>query len=278
MHSDFLLFGASRIHYSRWGSGKKLLLCFHGYGESAASFAFLEDALGSEFTILAPDMPFHGRTEWKDGLFFDPSLFPELIDKMIAGLPVEKDRAPVDKDRWWVLGYSMGGRVALSLLQKMPERIVNLTLLAPDGLKVNGWYWLATQSDPGNRVFRRLMQKPRFFFLLLRMIGKLRLLNPGIHKFMFRYIGDPLVREELYHRWTVMRGFRPDIRSIKSIIREYRIPVSLIYGRHDRIIRAERGEQFRKGIESWCRLYVLETGHGVLAAKFIDTISAALKE
>ena len=278
MQTDFAFLGSSRISYSRCGTGNKLLLCLHGYGESAASFALLEEALGKEFTILAPDLPFHGGTRWNDELYFDPAKFPALIEKIIAALHAVAGLPAPFFDRWWVLGYSMGGRVALSLLENAPDKIAQLILLAPDGFKMNPWYWLATQWPPGNRVFRRIMRQPRYLFLLLRIAGKLKLLNPGIHKFMFRYIDDPQVREELYDRWTVMRGFRPDIRSIRSIIRERQIPVSLVYGRHDRIIRAATGERFRKGIEPWCNIRILDTGHALLQAKYLDRIIALLKD
>jgi pimeloyl-ACP methyl ester carboxylesterase len=281
MQTDFVFLGSSRISYSWWGTGKKLLLCLHGYGESATSFALLEQALGKEFTILAPDLPFHGGTQWKDGLYFDPAKFPALMEEIIDRLPFTPaiDGSPAPRfDRWWVMGYSMGGRVALSLLEYVPEKIAKLILLAPDGFKMNGWYWLATQSRPGNLAFRRIMHRPHSLFRMLRIAGKLKLLNPGIHKFMFRYIEDPQVREELYDRWTVMRGFKPDIRSIRSIIRERQIPVNLLYGRHDHIIRSATGERFRKGIEPWCRIDVLDAGHALLQPKFLDTIIALLKD
>jgi pimeloyl-ACP methyl ester carboxylesterase len=302
MQTDFVFLGSSRISYSWWGTGEKLLLCLHGYGESATSFALLEQALGKEFTILAPDLPFHGRTQWKDHLYFDPAKFPALIEEIVARLPVTPPLSAISGqpiiagqpvmagtpatansparrfDRWWVMGYSMGGRVALSLLEYAPEKTIKLILLAPDGFKMNGWYWLATQSRAGNRAFRRIMHRPHFLFRMLRIAGKLKLLNPGIHKFMFRYIEDPQVRKDLYDRWTVMRGFKPDIRSIRSIIRERQIPVSLLYGRYDHIIRAATGERFRKGIEAWCRIHVLDAGHGLLQPKFLDTIVALLNE
>lgn len=271
MHEGFASFGSSSIHYSCRGTGTKLLLCFHGYGESASSFACLETALGNDFTILALDLPFHGGTQWSDGLYFDPKQLPVLIDKIIADLPVLSDS-------WCVLGYSMGGRVALSLLEMIPDRIARLVLLAPDGLKVNSWYWLATQWSPGNLVFRWAMHRPAFFFFLLRMAQKMNWVNAGVYKFIFRYIDDARVRDELYKRWTVMRGFKPDIPSIRSIIREKGTQIRLLYGRHDRIILSRTGEQFRKGIEAWCSLTILDTGHALLQPRQVETIAALLKD
>src|ERR1035437_4038700 len=60
----------STFHFHQFGNGAKLLLCFHGYGEMAGSFLFLEKSLGKEYTMIAIDFPFHGKTNWQEGLLF----------------------------------------------------------------------------------------------------------------------------------------------------------------------------------------------------------------
>lgn len=271
MHTGFLSVGSSRIRYCSWGTGNKVLLCFHGYGESAESFAILEDPLAGDFTIFAIDLPFHGGTDWKEGLYFDPQTLVALVIGMVA-----ERNGPVGG--WWVLGYSMGGRIALDLLGKIPEKIEKLVLLAPDGLKVNGWYWLATRTRPGNWLFRKTMEQPGWFFFFLRIADKLKLVNQSIYKFTIRYIGHPQVREDLYKRWTTMRAFRSDIPFLRVLIRERNIAVRLLYGRYDRIIRWERGEKFIEGIEPNCKLVILDCGHQLLERKNRDSLVALLKE
>ena len=284
MQSFFLSHNSSRIHYLLGGRGGKLLICFHGYGESAESFSFLEESLGKDFTILAIDLPFHGKTDWKEGLFFDPQELIALIGQMVAGGPGGEGSPGSDKrlggdGKWWLMGYSMGGRIALSLLEKIPEKVEKLILLAPDGLKVNVWYWLTTQTKPGNVLFRRTMQKPGWFFFLLRIGNALKLVNRSVYKFTLYHIDQASVRNELYRRWTTLRGFRPDIRVIQALIREKHIPVRLLYGQYDRIIRPERGEKFRKGgIETWCRLSLLPVGHQLLQARHLEAILSLVKE
>lgn len=270
MQTNFLSFGSSRLSYSCWGTGDKLLLCFHGYGESAASFSFLESSFGQEFTILAIDMPFHGETEWEEGLFFDPVDLQAIVKKVVSS-------SPGFRKGWWLLGYSMGGRVALQLLELMPDKIERLVLVAPDGLKVNGWYWLATQTGWGNWLFRWTMQHPGWFFLILRAGNKLGLVNRSVYKFTFNYIGDWLVRNDLYKRWTTMRAFRPDMKAIRSLILEKGIPVRLLYGQYDRIIRWETGEKFRQRIEPYGRLEIAPAGHQLLHVKHIDELAALMK-
>ena len=177
----------------------------------------------------------------------------------------------------YLLGFSMGGRVALSLLQYIPDKIKRLVLIAPDGLKINFWYWLATQNRAGNTLFRHIMQKPGFMFAILKAANKAKLVNQSIYKFICFYIHDKQVRDDLYKRWTAMRNFRPDIEKIKSLIEENKIPVRMLYGEHDRIIRFERTGKLMKGIEAFCELKVIPAGHQLLNNQNTDTIIGLLK-
>jgi len=297
MAGQFITFRSSRIHYQSWGSGTRLLFAFHGYGESAASFAFLESALGRGFTIIAVDMPFHGRTEWNEELVFHPGDLLALMTDITGGFthrtPVSSDLASASPDhaptssshtsaspdrtpQWDLLGYSMGGRVALQLLELAPQRIGRLVLVAPDGLFVSPWYALATRTVAGNRFFRWTMKKPAWLFLLMRTGNRLGLVNPSLFKFAAHYIDDDAVRDALYTRWTVMREFRPRLRRIAAAIRDRQIPVVLFYGSYDRIIRSQRAEPFLRHITPYGRLELLPAGHALLQPKFMEVIANAL--
>ncbi len=329
MRDVFLSWSQSIIHYSVGGSGDRLLFCFHGYGENAATFSFLEKAIGHLFTIVAIDMPFHGQTDWKEGNYFAPDALVGMLEAIQEALQsgdapsthLESDNQPLQRpdeptlcgkpgphqsgdapsvhsepdnrspgeptahgspgqptpqgkpcrlqSGWWLMGYSMGGRVALQLVELVPGKIRGLVLLAPDGLTVHPLYWLATQTGIGNRLFRRVMNKPGGLFSILRAANALRLVNPSIYKFTQHYINDNQVRQELYVRWTTMRGFRPHLHHIQAIIRERQLPVFLLYGQYDRIILSKTGLRFQKGgIADYCRLQVLPTGHQLLHPRY----------
>jgi pimeloyl-ACP methyl ester carboxylesterase len=274
MQHQLLTYQDSAISYYRFGNGAVPVFCFHGYGEEASSFAFLEKTLGNQYTFHAIDLPFHGQTTWKQGLSFSVDDLRRIID-LIPGweqaLPSPGGPKPI------LMGFSLGGRVALSLFQLQPESACKLVLLAPDGLVLNPWYWLATQTFPGNRLFRFTMKHPGWFFGLLKVLNKLGSVNPSVFKFVNFYIGNREVREVLYQRWTALRKLKPDLIRIKSLIRQQKTPVHLLYGRHDRIILPERGEKFRKGIEEFCSISILPAGHQLLQEKYVDQISEALK-
>jgi pimeloyl-ACP methyl ester carboxylesterase len=272
MESFFEQYKSSQIHYykSEKSNNKPVLLCFHGYGESASSFLFLEKYIENDFIIIAIDFPFHGQTEWNEGLIFTPQDLAKIIQQII-------NKFSITNPEIYLLGFSMGARIALDLLMYMPNQIKKIILLAPDGLKINGWYWFATQTFLGNNSFRFVMNNPRFFLTMLHAVNKMRMINQSIYKFMNYYINNEQVRIDLYKRWTTMRKFKPALKKIKSVITANKIPVKLIYGEHDRIIRFETGKKFIYGIEKHCTLKIIPSGHQVLQEKNIELIIDLLK-
>jgi pimeloyl-ACP methyl ester carboxylesterase len=282
----FVSYQSSQLHYYIWGTGPRILFAFHGYGESGSSFAFIGEALDAAHTLIAIDLPFHGHTEWKEGLSFTPQQLYEVMQQIAArhslASPARDPSGPSTPTRdptgaaagpWGLIGYSMGGRIVLQLAENHPDSIDKLILLAPDGLRVNIWYWVATRTAPGNLLFRWTMRRPGWLFLLLRISHTLRLVNPSIYKFAVHYIDDRSVRHDLYTRWTTMRKFRPSPSAVAAIIRRRHLAVSLVYGRYDRIIPWETAEHFRtRGISDFCRLILLDTGHQLLRPQFLPDL------
>jgi pimeloyl-ACP methyl ester carboxylesterase len=180
------------------------------------------------------------------------------------------------KGSFILMGFSLGGRIALSLYEALPERIDKMVLLAPDGLKVNFWYWLSTQTWAGNRLFAFTMKYPAWCFGLLKLLNGMKLVNASIFKFVKYYIGDNKARNLLYNRWTCLRKIKPDLTIIKKKIKDHHTPVWLLYGLHDRIILSSVGEKFRKQIEKECRIIHLHAGHQLLHEKHVSEILPAL--
>jgi pimeloyl-ACP methyl ester carboxylesterase len=266
--SSFLYYKKSVIAWQKWGNGSKITICFHGYGEDGTSFSFLEKYAGDSFTFYAIDLPFHGNTIWNEGLIFNQIDLENIITLLL----------PDKNNHITLIGYSLGGRIALNLYQIIPERIEKIILLAPDGLKINFWYWFSTQTRIGNKLFSFTMKYPGWFFGFLKILNRLKLVNASIFKFVNHYIGDKHLRAELYNRWTALRKIKPHVNYIKQLVKKFRTQIRLLYGKHDRIIIAARGKKFKKGIEKFCRLSIIHSGHQVLHEKHIQEILPALAD
>lgn len=259
-----VLYQQSTFHYHQFGSGDKLLLCFHGYGEMAGSFLFLEESLGKEYTLIAIDFPFHGETVWQGGLLFTGEDLLKLIDLI----------HPIRNQKINILAYSMGGRVALYLMQIIPERLGKIVLVAPDGLHNNIWHWLSTQTYIGNKLFAFTMYHPAWLFSLMKVFYKLGLLNKSIFNFVHYYLDNKQSRILLYERWTTMRKFNPKLQLLKSVIIKNRLPLSLLFGKYDRIILSRQGYIFQKNIVAFVTIKELDAGHQLLKEKYADDITS----
>jgi pimeloyl-ACP methyl ester carboxylesterase len=262
-----LIYKNSTLNYRRFGDGKKMLFCFHGYGEDASSFVFLEKIIGHQFTIISLDFPFHGSTEWKEELLFTPDDLIKVIDKICNS----------SHQKISILGYSMGGRVALQLLQTFPDKIEKLILIAPDGLHNNIWHKLSTQTFIGNKLFSFSMNHPKWMFVSMNVLYKLGFFNKSIFNFVHYYLDDRSSRLQLYKRWTTMRKFNPDLHLLKKIIHNKKIPISIMFGRYDRVIVTKRGIHFQKNIAEFVTVKEIEAGHQLLKPKFAADIAALFR-
>ena len=268
MQSGILSYKQSTIHYHFGGQGTVPLVCFHGYGETASHVDFLERYAGDRYKIVAIDLPFHGETDWKEK-YITPADLASIVQNILQSLGVNAYNI-------CLLGFSLGGRMALSVLQEMPAQVSKLVLLAPDGLKVNFWYWLATQSAVGNALFKFTMKKPGWFMGMLRVSNKLRLINQSIFKFVEYYIHDDKVRKELYERWTGLSKCTPDPKKIRIIIAEKEIVVNVLYGKFDRIITPQTGKKFLESLPG-AKVEIVNSGHQVLHEKNAKEIADSLK-
>lgn len=264
MTPGYIHYRSSLVHYLHAGKSGNVFICFHGYGENASSFDLLQNAVGETQTLICIDLPYHGATSWKEMEPFSINDLCDIVENIFASLDLRVKK-------FSLIGYSMGGRVALAFTEKYPSHIDKLILLAPDGLKVNFWYRLATQTSIGNRLFKFTMEKPQWFMWMLKLGNRLNIINPSIFKFTHHYIDNSRVRKELYERWTGMRKIKPDLRQIKQQINSSGIRLFMLFGKHDRIILPVNGERFARGIQH-CQLKILPCGHRLLEQKNIPVI------
>ncbi len=272
MQQKLLPYGNSTIAYSVIGSGPNPVIGFHGYGEESISYGFFEKYAGQQFTFYAIDLPYHGRTRWQDERAFTVTDLQKIVGEILS---IEKVDPGI---KLTLMGFSLGGRIALSLYQSQPQIAQKIVLLAPDGLKVNFWYWLSTQTIAGNKFFAYTMKQPKWFFGFLKMLNNLKLVNASVFKFVNYYIEDKEARKLLYDRWTTLSKLTPNLEKIKRNIRQQQTPVRLIYGKHDRIILSVVGEKFQKGIAQYCTISIIPSGHQVLHEKHAGEALQALRE
>jgi 2-succinyl-6-hydroxy-2,4-cyclohexadiene-1-carboxylate synthase len=96
------------------------LVLLHGFTGSKASWAAIRASFRPTRRVIAIDLPGHGDTVIRDGTFdYSLARTAELIAETLAAMRVPRAD---------LLGYSMGGRVALQLTLAHGERVGRLVL------------------------------------------------------------------------------------------------------------------------------------------------------
>jgi pimeloyl-ACP methyl ester carboxylesterase len=262
MPSFYLTYAGSRFHGVQEGRGPQLLICLHGFGESALHFVPLVKTMGARFTIVALDMPLHGKTEWNEKRAFTPADLQALIMMVLQ---------QQQQERFSLMGYSMGGRLSLCLVPPMAARLQHLLLLAPDGIRNNPWHMFVTRTWLGNRLFKHVTYHPALLFKLLSFVHKLGGVNESVYKFVYNSMNKLDKREQVYQVWTVMRRMLPNLHACKQLLAQYNIPTLLIYGKFDRIIPAVLGQRLVDGTFPG-EILVLDKGHQLISPELGSTI------
>lgn len=130
-----------RITYRTAGDGPALLL-IHGMAGSATTWKRVMPALSAEFTVVAPDLLGHGRSEKRAGDYSLGALASSLRDLLVA----------LGHDRASIVGQSLGGGVAMQLAYQFPERCERLVLVSSGGLGREVNRLLSLLSLPGSEA------------------------------------------------------------------------------------------------------------------------------
>jgi pimeloyl-ACP methyl ester carboxylesterase len=161
------------LYYETHGSGRPLVLLHGGLG-SGEMFGPGLPALAAHHQVIAPDLQGHGRTADIDRPL-DPGLMADDIAALIDHLGLEKPD---------LVGYSLGGGVALHTASKYPDKVRNLVAvsvnLRPDAIypemrgqqgQVNAAAADFMKDTPMYQLYQRVAPRPEDFGRLLDKIG-----------------------------------------------------------------------------------------------------------
>lgn len=259
----------STVGYYIFGNGQNILVCFQGYGEDSNQFRVLYPYLVDRFTIVSIAFPFHQGTDWKEGLELHPDVWADIVKQIIMEVADKKQEPLPDLS---VAAFSMGGRIAFHLCGEGFLLFKQAVLIAPDGLRVNPWYYLATQTKAGNAVFKYTMHNPNWIFAIMKPIEKLGLLPGILLKFAKRYLENEEERRLLYLRWTTMRRFKANTAKLKEICGGKGTQLTLVYGKYDPIILKKRSGALAGSAN--IRIEEIDASHQLIKEKYAAQLAA----
>lgn len=121
------------LHSESRGSGDIPLVCLHGWGLNLRVFDALADDVANDPAggreVIAIDLPGHGASPWDDSR----ASLAAQAEWIAASLP----------DRCALLGWSLGGQLALHIAHRWPQHVTKLVLVATTPRFVADAQWTA---------------------------------------------------------------------------------------------------------------------------------------
>ncbi|ATQ29205.1 alpha/beta fold hydrolase [Rhodococcus ruber] len=220
--------------YLEAGSGDPVVL-LHGSGPGVSGWANWQHTipgLAEHFRVIAPDTVGYGATSRPGDIVYSLRTWSDHILGLLDVLEL---------DRVSLVGNSLGGRMALDLAERHPERISRMVLMGSPGVGMT-----VTDGLKALRAYEPSLENMRA--LLLDYFA----VNPSI-------ITDELVRiryEASLETFDAYRAMFLDPRHkgnelgiTEEQVRSIRTPSLLIHGREDKVVPPE---------VSWTMLHLLQ--------------------
>ncbi|MBU3918330.1 alpha/beta hydrolase [Patescibacteria group bacterium] len=248
MEEKFIQVNNLKVFVRIQGQGSPFLI-LHGWGASTKSWIRVQKELSERFLVICPDLPGFGKSDLPDSAW-DIDAYLNFVIALAKELGIEK---------FYLLGHSFGGRIAIKLAESFPEKLEKLILIDAAGIKPKAPNWFISLLSkfmgifkfvPGFKIGRRAYYK-----LILRSTDYLK--TTGIMREVFKKI----IAEDLV-------GCLENIKT-KTLV---------IWGKEDKLTPLKDGQLMNKKISN-SKLDILNTGHvphlvmpEIVAKKIIDFI------
>jgi pimeloyl-ACP methyl ester carboxylesterase len=233
--------GGVRTRYFVGGEGPPLVIV-HGLGGAAVNFTLLAPLLARHHRVLIPDLPGHGRSEPLERAE-DLTAYADHV----AAVAELEGMFPAP-----VVGYSMGGVIALRLAVSRPESVTGLALVAAAGIvsvsrRAESWLALTGVLRPAKIMTRfrgTFARRPRLRWLPFGLWGAVD--PPGLApEGVLGFLEGPSQHTDvgMAGRALLRDDPRPDLDRV-------RCPVILVWGSRDRLVPLVDGFEYARRLRA----------------------------
>lgn len=218
----------SVLHKEVYGQGAPIVM-LHGWAMHTGVWRDFAQALAEQQQVVCLDLPGHGLSE-----SISPYNLESVVDAIYTELPAQ---ASV------LVGWSLGGNIALRLAERYPQRIKAIVLIAsnPHFVKTGSWPGLNL------KVLKQFVQEMqnnststllRFLSVQVRGCADAKLFLKKIKRAMQECAPPTSV---------VLMGGLDILLEVdqRKALSKIDVPVQLILGEQDTLVPVEVGEQFR---------------------------------
>jgi pimeloyl-ACP methyl ester carboxylesterase len=237
VESKFVQVGPYRIHYLIGGDGPTLLL-LHGHPSKALEWGPLLHKLTNAHKVIAIDFLGYGESDAPD-VDYNVETQADIALGLLNALGIDKTD---------VLGFSMGGWVALKVAIDHPDRIRRLVLV-----------------DSGGLTFPTTLTADSFVPNTLAQFREMERLHSD--RRLPDFVARDLLRLSQDHSWVLQRmgssllSFR---EALDGRLGNLNMPILVIWGKEDRLIPYTVALRFQRELPGAKLVTIDSCGHMVL--------------
>lgn len=228
-------------HFHEYGEGSKPMLAFHGYGMTGKQFHVLKNSILKKYHIYGFDHFFHGESK----------LYNWTEEEILAGMPRTQVREYAEqwfqiygRQRFSVMGYSIGANLALILVEEFPDLIDEIILMAPDGLFVYNGFDILRNKAWGKYLFKSLTKSKWLAPTMLKGLRKVRFIDDSLYQIAHSEMDTEQKRLDVYYTLNLIKLLTPNVVKIAHLLNEHNIPCTLIFGKQDELFPKKEAMPF----------------------------------
>lgn len=227
MTEKFIMAGSTPIHIADSQRGDKCVVLLHGYLESMLVWDEFAALLKESVRVVTIDLPGHG-VSMVTSQVHTMEYLAECVALAMEALGIE---------RYSVVGHSMGGYVALAMVEKYASRLESIVLLSS-----------TTSADSQEKCDRRRREieliKAGKKNMLARLVPHAGFAPENVKRLKdyIEDIGELILMTEDEGVIAILGGMI-ERKSRGELLRQSGVPHMFIFGRHDYYIPVETAEE-----------------------------------
>ncbi|WP_158967945.1 alpha/beta fold hydrolase [Paraglaciecola sp. L3A3] len=226
----------------RFTHDKPVLLLLHGFSGDKYVWNRLAKYFKNDYQLLIPDLMGHGDSVYSEhGNYSMPAQCTTLLSVL--------DNLNVDK--FHVVGNSMGGMIAATLIEQIPQRIEKCVLIDPAGAKSDFVIDLAKNKfNPFNYCTEQ-----DFFDFYKTLMAK----PPFVPKFILKSVARDYINKNAQHAHMFSQFY--NINDFFPASHHFSFTnTMLIWGLNDKLLPIEDYQQWKTMLTGCTRIYE-DLGH-----------------
>lgn len=210
------------LHVDVSGSGPDLVL-LHGWGMHSGIWGGVHDELALDFRVHAVDLPGYGASP-----SCQPYVLPQLVQEVASALP----------SRAGVIGWSLGGLVALRLALSQPQQVARLMLVGSTPCFMQRPDWSCGIEAEILQTFAHGLERD-YAATLMRFLS-LQVRNGENVRTVLKYLRMALFARGMPSAEVLRAGLNILLENdLRAEAGKLALPLSIVHGERDMLAPAE---------------------------------------